>query len=144
MGLHWHRLLRKYIPIYQPTKRRSILEDIAHLPPASPCEDATASPKPPTPPPPPATPTLNNNTTTPLQSPANSPPISSHTPWKDTTPPTTPTRNGIEVNVIPLHIPDSRVHFHPPQPQSQINQNKKAPPYGYTEEAQPLTIWPYS
>ena len=52
-----------YIPIYQPAKRRSILEDIAHLPPTSPSDDTTTSPK----------------------SPTDPPPTSPHTPRKDTT-----------------------------------------------------------
>ncbi len=39
------KFLRKYIPIYQPAKRRSILEDIAHLPPTPPSDDITTSPE---------------------------------------------------------------------------------------------------
>ena len=35
------KLLRKYIPTHQPAKRRSILEDITHLPPTSPPDDTT-------------------------------------------------------------------------------------------------------
>ena len=81
------KFLRKYIPMYQPAKRRSILEDIAHLPPTPPSDDATTSPKLLTDPPP-------------------------HTPRKDTTSPTTPTRTDTEVHIPPpqtSHPPDSPI-----------------------------------
>ena len=102
------KFLRKYIPVYQPVKRRSIIEDIAHLPPSSPCEDTTTSLKPPTTPPP-TTPS-SDDTITPPQSPNNPSPISPLTPGKDTTPPTTPTRTGMEINTTPpptMCLPDS-------------------------------------
>ena len=73
------KFLRKYIPVYQPAKRRSILEDIAHLHPTLPSDDTTTSPK----------------------SPTDRPPTPFHTPRKDTTPLMTPTRRDMEVN-IPL------------------------------------------
>ena len=38
------KFLRRYIPTYSPDKRRSILEDIAHLPPPSPPDDTTTLP----------------------------------------------------------------------------------------------------
>ena len=84
------KFLRKYIPMYQPAKRRSILEDIAHLPPTPPSDATTTSPKLLTDPPP--TPT--------------------HTPRKDTTSPTTPTRPDTGVNIPPpqtSHSPDSLI-----------------------------------
>ena len=84
------KFLRKYIPMYQPAKRRSILEDIAHLPPTPPSDATTTSPKLLTDPPP--TPT--------------------HTPRKDTTSPTTPTRPDTGVNFPPpqtSHSPDSLI-----------------------------------
>ena len=59
------KFLRKYISVYQLTKRRSILEDIAHLPPASPCEDMYSQISIP----PPSTPTpeeINQNKKAPL------------------------------------------------------------------------------
>ena len=102
------KFLRKYIPVYQPVKRRSIIEDIAHLPPSSPCEDTTTSLKPPTTQPP-TTPSPDD-TITPPQSPNNPSPISPLTPGKDTTPPTTPTRTGMEINTTPpptMCLPDS-------------------------------------
>ena len=37
------KFLRKYAPVYQPVKRRSIIKNIAHLPPSSPCEDDTTT-----------------------------------------------------------------------------------------------------
>ena len=46
------KFLRKYIPVYQPVKRRPIIKDIAHLPPSSACKDTITSLKPPTTPPP--------------------------------------------------------------------------------------------
>ena len=84
------KFLRKYIPMYQPAKRRSILEDIARLPPTPPSDATTTSPKLLTDPPP-------------------TPP---HTPRKDTTSPTTPTRPDTGVNIPPpqtSHSPDSLI-----------------------------------
>ena len=81
------KFLRKYIPMYQPAKRRSILEDIAHLPPHHPNYLLTRLLHPP------------------------------HTPRKDTTSPMTPTRTDMEVNIPPpqmSHPPD--FHPSPPPP----------------------------
>lgn len=93
------KFLRKYIPVYQPAKRRSILEDFANLPPPSPSDDTTTSPKPHSNLPP--TTPLPDDTTTPPQSPTISPPTPLHTPKKNTKPPSTPTRTGIEINTTP-------------------------------------------
>ena len=86
------KFLRNYIPIYQPAKRRSILEDIAHFPPTPPSDDTTTSPK-----------LLTNP-----------PPTPPHTPRKDTTSPTTPTRTDTEVNIPPPQMSHPLVHPSPP------------------------------
>ena len=61
------KFLRKFVPMYQPPNRRSILEDIAHLPPTSP-DDTATSPEPPTshpPTTPPKSPQCGKETTSP-------------------------------------------------------------------------------
>ena len=112
------KFLRNYIPIYQPAKRRSILEDIAHLPPTPPSDDTTTSPKLLTDPPP-------------------TPP---HTPRKDTTSPTTPTRTDTEVNIPPpqtSHPPGSPITppptINPAQPSPE-----PTPPQEPTPTANPI------
>ena len=81
------KFLRKFIPMYKPAKRRSILDDIAHLPPGPPPDDATMPPKSPNPPP------------TPL-----------HRPIEDSPSTTSPTRTdpGVSTPLPPiLQTPDS-------------------------------------
>ena len=100
------KFLRKYIPIYQPAQRRSILEDIAHLPPTSPSDDTTTSPKAPT----------------------NPPPISPHTPRRDTTSLMTPTRTDTEVNTPPpppLYPPTHPSPPHQPQILPTLHKNPR-------------------
>ena len=77
-----------FLYTHQPAKRRSILEDIAHLPPTSPPDDTTTSPK------------LHTH------------PPHKHlnTPRMDTTPLMTPTRTDIEVETNP-----STINLMPPQ-----------------------------
>ena len=81
------KFLRKFIPMYKPAKRRSILDNIAHLPPGPPPDDATMPPKSPNPPP------------TPL-----------HRPIEDSPSTTSPTRTdpGVSTPLPPiLQTPDS-------------------------------------
>ena len=75
------KFLRKFVPMYQPPNRRSILEDIAHLPPTSP-DDTATSPEPPTSHPP----------TTPPKSPQCG---------KETTSPATPVRTDMGISTPP-------------------------------------------
>lgn len=60
------RFLRKYTPMFPPPQRRSILEDIAHLPPAPSVDDSTSPPEPPRPVPPAPTPMPMDDGTLPL------------------------------------------------------------------------------
>ena len=84
------KFLRKFVPVYQPPKRRSILEDIAYFPP-TPTPDDTSKP-----------PDSNKPPTSSLPS---KPPNSG----EDVMSPTTPVRTNMEINtplLSPPHSPD--------------------------------------
>ena len=76
------KFLRKFIPMYQPPKQRSILQDIACLPPNSPPDDTATSP----------------NLSTPNPIPTPSEPSHSR---EDNTTPATQTRTDMEVGTPP-------------------------------------------
>ena len=92
------KFLRKFIPMYQPPERRSILEDIACLPPNSPPgrDDPATSPLPSTQNPTPTSPGLLHSR-------------------DDQTPPATPVRSDVEVSAPPPSPTNySPVHNQPP------------------------------
>ena len=110
------KFLRKFIPMYQPPKRRSIIEDIAYLPPNPPPDhDDTAS---------------SPSSSTPNHTPTR--PGSSHS-REDQTSPATPARSDMGVGTpppSPITFPPVTSHTQPsletmptPEPAPTVNPN---------------------
>ena len=99
------QFLRKYVPVYQPAKRRSILDDISHPSSTQTLNSAIPSPQAYSPPPPPSSPTPNQT-----QSPSRE--ITSKTP-KLPTPPVSTTCNGSSKNPADTVTPPSNTSQEP-------------------------------
>ena len=107
------KFLRKFIPVYQPPTRRSIMEDIAHLPPTD-----TTSPKPPT-----FNPTIPETTDVEV----NCPSSPSHSLNPPTTPPATSSAQP-SLETMPTREPTPTVASAPePRPLRRSTRVRKPP-----------------
>ncbi len=109
------KFLRKYIPMYQPPQRRSILEDMAHLPPGPLADNLTPQPEP-----------LSE---TPL--------TRSHTPTDGSLPPTTPPRRDADINTSPLPQSTSLDPPATPAPDMNLTPTPSEPPVTTNPPATP-------